>query len=255
MAYLLLRMCPMYKVTLALFCVLLTGLTHAQTIDLSSPNARMPEFRPALLGSGPDALINRIDTKGLLQKGQKNAAIMFNCSVLKNGDVGWSATYRGTPDSKALDEELRAGLRQTKFIPAVFNRTPVDAVYYGTVTFAVIDGKPRLRIFSNQEADELKRESDFVGPQPIFGAESKFTGFHYPAGQAVLVKGSAVVKLKVDENGILKDIKLVDEEPAFVGFGDAALTDLRFARFIPAFRNGKPAACEVSLPVFYVPNG
>lgn len=244
----------MSKVVVALACLLSAELSYAQTIDVSSPAANTPQFRPALLGTGPNALINRIDSKALMQKGQKDAAIMFNCSVLKTGEIGWSATYRGTPDSKALDEELQSRLRQTKFIPAIFNKTPVDVVYYGTVTFAIVDGKPRLRIFSNQETDELKKESDFIGPQPIFGLTSKFTGFHYPMRETpVAVKGSAVVRVKVDEHGNLNDIALLDEEPPFLGFGDSAVTDLRLAKFIPAFRNGKPAACDVSLPVFYVP--
>lgn len=234
---------------------LLVELACGQTIDVTSPAANTPEFRPALLGTGPDALINRIDTNALIHGGQKNAAVMFNCSVLKTGELGWSMTYRGTSDSKALDQEVLTRLRETKFIPAIFNRQPVDVIYYGTVTFAVIDGKPRLRIFANQETDELKKESDFVGPQPFFGFESKFTGFHYPQGNSVIVKGSAVVKLKVDEYGNLKDIKLEEEEPPFLGFGDSAVADLRFAKFVPAFRNGKPTACEVSLPVFYVPKG
>lgn len=208
--------------------------------------------RPALLGAGPDALINRIDTKMLMEKGQKDAAIMFNCSVLKTGELGWSATYRGTPNSKLLEEEVLARLRGTKFIPAVHNHVPVEVIYYGTVTFAVVNGKPRLRIFSNQETEELKKETDFVGPQPFFGLDSKFTGFHYPE-TPVFVKGAVEVQLKIDENGNLQDIEVGMEEPPFIGLGDGALTDLRLAKFIPAFRNGKPVACQITLPVFYIP--
>jgi hypothetical protein len=245
---------PMRKIAALLSILLVVDLANGQTIDLSQKKSSLPKYRPALLGSGPNALINRIDTKMLMAKGQKDAAIMFNCSVLKNGELGWSATYRGTPDSKALEAEVLARLRETKFIPAVYNHTPVDAIYYGTVTFAVLDGKPRLRIFSNQQPDELKKESDFVGPQPIFGLESKFTGFHYPVRDTpVLVKGNVELKMKIDENGNLQDIQMVMEDPPFMGFGDSAMTDLRLAKFIPAFRNGKPVACEVNLPVFYVP--
>jgi len=111
-------------------------------------------YRPVLLGTGPDALINRIDTAGLINQGQKDAAIMFSCSVKKDGSVLSVSTYRGTPDSKPLEKEILKQLAvaaNPKMLPAVYNHIPVDAIYYGTVTFSVINGKPRLRIFSNQE--------------------------------------------------------------------------------------------------------
>lgn len=245
----------MRKLAAALLLILsIVDLTHGQTIDVQQKKGALPMYRPALLGAGPNALINRIDTKTLIAKGQKDAAVMFNCSVLKTGEIGWSTTYRGTADSKLLDEEVRARLRETKFVPAVYNHIPVDAIYYGTVTFAVVEGKPRLRIFSNQQPEELKKESDFIWPQPFFGLDSKFTGFHYPVSDTpVLVKGTAVAKLAIDETGTIQSLEVTEEEPPFLGFGDAAFADLRFAKFIPAFRDGKPVACEISLPVYYVP--
>ena len=209
-------------------------------------------YRPALLGAGPNALINRIDTQDLIKKGQKDAAIMFSCSVKKTGEVVWSGTYRGTPNSKLLEQEVHKKLADAKFAPAIYNRAPVDAIYYGTVTFALVDGKPRLRIFGNQETAELENEADFVGPQPFFGNESKFDGLHYPTYAApVLVDGVAEIQLKIDAAGNLQGIKLRAEEPPFSGFGDAAISDFKDAKFIPAFRDGKPVACEVRLPVFY----
>jgi TonB family protein len=129
----------------------------------------------------------------------------------------------------------------------------VDAIFYGTVTFRVANGKPRLRIFSNQEADELEKEHDFIGPQPFFGGGSGFTGFHYPPPDAarVVVDGLVQLKMKIDANGNLQEINVVSEEPPFLGFGDAALADFRNAKFIPAYRDGKQVACDVTLPVFY----
>jgi TonB family protein len=230
------------------------GLLSSQTIDLTSPKSTLPKYRPAVLGSGPSALINKIDAKGLLAKGQKDAAVMFICSVLKTGELGWSGTYRGTPGSKLLEDELRQRLLEVKFVPAVYNQVIVDAIFYGTVTFVVVDGKPRLRIFSNQEAAELKKESDFIGPQPVFGLDSKFQGFHYPTQEMpVKLRGAVELKLKIDANGSPTEMKLGEEEPPFLGFGDAALFDFRGAKFVPAFRDGKPVACEVTLPVYYVP--
>jgi hypothetical protein len=220
------------------------------------PAAALPMYRPILIGQGPKSLIDRIDTQDLLKKGQKDALIMFNCAVRKDGSVEWSATYRGTPDSDFLKQELQKRLSPAsdpRFIPAVYNHQPVDAIYYGTVTFAVLDGKPRLRIFSNQEAEELAKEHDFIGPQPFFGNESKFTGFHYPPPEEarVLVDGMVELKMRVDATGNLQEINALSEKPPFLGFAKAALADFSNTRFIPAFRDGKPVACDVTLPVLY----
>ena len=213
-------------------------------------------YRPVLLGTGPDALINRIDTAGLIKQGQKDAAIMFSCSVKKDGAVLSVSTYRGTPDSKLLEQEVLKKLSlaaNPKFIPGIYNHIPVDAIYYGTVMFAIVNDKPRLRIFSNQEREELKKESDFISPQPFWGADSKFTGFRYPSSETapVMVNGSAELALKVDATGNLQDLKLLSEQPPFLGFGAAAFEDMSKAKFIPAFRDGKPVACDVKIPIYY----
>lgn len=244
----------------AIICLAIVDLVAGQTVDMksSAATASLPKYRPALLGSGPDALINRIDTADLMKKGQKNAAIMFVCSVKKTGEVVWSGTYRGTPDSKLLEQELQKRLApatNTKFIPAVYNYEPVDAIYYGTVTFAIVNEKPRLRIFANQEAAELEKESDFVGPQPFFGGESKFDGLHYPSKEDAPVQVNGVVELtfKIDENGNTLAMEAKTEEPPFLGFADTAMKDFEKAKFIPAFRAAQPVACEVTLPVYYKP--
>jgi hypothetical protein len=133
----------------------------------------------------------------------------------------------------------------------------VDAIYYGTVTFAIVNDKPRLRIFSNQERTELVKESDFIGPQPFWGGDSKFNGFHYPTSETapVEVDGSAELALKVDATGNLQDLRLLSEQPPFLGFGDAAFEDMSRAKLIPAFRDGKPVACEVKIPIYYKAQG
>ncbi len=230
-------------------------------VDVSSSQAtNLPMYRPVLLGTGPDALINRIDTAGLIRQGQKDAAIMFSLSVKKTGEVLSVSTYRGTPDSKLLEQEILKKLSAAanpKVIPAIYNHMPVDAIYYGTVIFAIVNDKPRLRIFSNQERAELAKESDFIGPQPFWGGDSKFNGFHYPSRESapVEVDGSAELELKVDATGSLRDLKVLSEQPPFLGFGDAAFDDLSKAKFIPAFREGKPVASDVKVPVYYKPKG
>jgi Gram-negative bacterial TonB protein C-terminal len=244
----------------ALVLLSIVDLGWSQVDVSSSKSANLPMFRPILLGTGPEALINRIDTATLIQQGQKDAAVMFNCSVKRDGTVVSASAYRGTPDSRLLEHELLRKLSAAanpKFIPAIYNHIPVDAMYYGTVTFAVVDGKPRLRIFSNQELSELAKESDFIGPQPFWGADSKFSGFHYPSSETapVPVDGQAELELKVDANGNLQDLKLVSEGPPFLGFGEAAFNDFSRAKFIPAFREGKPVPSDVKLSVYYTAPG
>jgi Gram-negative bacterial TonB protein C-terminal len=237
----------------------LAGTAWSQTMDIPTGKSNeLPMYRPILMGTGPDALINRIDTKDLMAKGQKQGVLMFICFVDKTGQVTKSGIYRSEDDAsvKPLEDELRRRLSPAAnptFIPAVYNHVPVDAIYFGTLTFAVVDGKPRLRIFSNQQPDEVSKEHDFIDPEPIFGGPSAFTGLHYPfnVGDSVETNGFVELEMKIDAQGNLQDIKVLREEPPLVGFGKTALSDFEGAKFIPAFRNGHPVACDVKLPFYY----
>jgi hypothetical protein len=216
--------------------------------------AELPMYRPALLGTGATSVINRIDSVGLIKNGQKDATLSFCCSVTKEGDISNVWTYRGTPGYELLEKELVKCLDQTKFIPAVYDHHPVYVLFYGTVTFKIVDNKPRLRIFANQEVEELKKESDFIGPQPFAGADSKFEGLHYPNdGLTSILTGIVDLAVKVDGDGNMKELRVVGEYPPLAGFARAAAEDFRVAKFIPAFRNGKPVECSITLPVYYEP--
>jgi len=180
---------------------------------------------------------------------------MFSCLVAPTGDIVRSGAYRGTKGSELLEQELLKRLANEKFIPAIHNHQPVIAIFYGTVTFAVVNGKPRLRIFANQQLAELKKESDFIDPQPFVGQDSKFAGLHYPeTGSTVQVTGVVELALDVDAKGNLKNMQVVSEEPPLLGFGDAAVSDFTGAKFIPAFRNGQPVESNVKIPVYYKPS-
>jgi TonB family protein len=250
-----------FAMRLGIFCFvgLLLGLASAQTPKPGSPSASpgptLPEIRPALIGTAPNSLINTIDTADLIKKGQKEAAIMFSCLVAPTGQIVRSGAYRGTRGSELLEQELLKRLVTARFIPAIHNRQPVIAVFYGTVKFALVNAKPRLRIFANQQLEEVDKETDFIDPQPYVGQDSKFTGLHYPeTGSTVAVTGVVGLALNVDATGNLKNIQVLSEEPPLLGFGDAALSDFNGAKFIPAFRNGKPVECNVKIPVYYKPS-
>src|SRR5213592_944354 len=248
---------------LRIFCIigllLSVELGSSQTPKTASPTPSprptLPEFRPALIGTGPDSLINRIDTADLIKKGQKDAAVMFSCLVAPTGDIVRSGAYRGTRGSEPLEQELLKRLAKAKLIPAIHNHQPVIAVFYGTVKFAVVNGKPRLRIFANQQLDQLDKESNFIDPQPYVGQDSKFTGVHYPeTGSSVAVTGVVELALNVDAQGNLESMQVVSEEPSLLGFGDAAISDFSGAKFIPAFRDGQPVESTVKIFVYYKPS-
>jgi Gram-negative bacterial TonB protein C-terminal len=233
--------------------------TPAPSKPAASPSAtvapaQLPQYRPALLGTGPTSVINRIDTAGLIRDGQKDGQLYFRCSVGKTGEIMDTWTYSQSPDSTLLERELVRCLDQAVFIPAVYDHEPVNVFFFGTITFKIVDGKPRLRIFANQEPEELKKESDFIGPQPFVGRGSKFEGLHYP-NDAVTSELTGLVELgmKIDATGKLLDLRVVSEYPPLVGFRRAAAEDFRVASFIPAFRDGKPVECNVTLPVYYEP--
>jgi TonB family protein len=249
-----------FRICCIIGLLLSVELASSQTPQAASPSpspkSTLPEFRPALIGTGPDSLVNRIDTADLIKKGQKDGAVMFSCLVAPTGDIVRSGAYRGTVGSELLERELLKRLANEKLIPAIHNHQPVIAIFYGTVTFAVVKGKPRLRIFANQQLDELKKESDFIDPQPYVGQDSKFNGIHYPdTGSTVQVTGVAELAVDVDAQGNVKSMNVVSEEPPLLGFGDAAITDFSGAKFIPAFRNGQPVESNVKIPVYYKPAG
>ena len=105
-----------------------------------------------------------------------------------------------------------------------------------------------------EEAEELKNESDFIGPQPFSGRDSKFEGLHFPNDiVAAPISGLVELAMKIDATGNLKDLRLVSEYPPLAGFWRAAAEDFRVAKFIPAFRDGKPVECSITLPVYYEP--
>ena len=258
-----------FAMRLGVFCfvalVLSAGLASAETPKPGSPSPtpdqKLPEVRPALIGTAPNSLTNTIDTANLIKKGQKEAAVMFSCLVAPSGQVVRSGAYRGTHGSELLEQELLKRLATAKFIPAIHNHQPVIAIFYGTVKFAVVNGKPRLRIFANQQIEEVDKETDFIDPQPYVGQnpkdpnDSKFTGLHYPeTGSTVAVTGVVELALSVDAKGNLTNMQVLSEEPPLLGFGNAALSDFGDAKFIPAFRDGKPVDSNVKIPVYYKPS-
>lgn len=212
-----------------------------------------PQFRPAVLGTSSDSLINRIDTKELLKKGQKDGAVMFCALVSPNGKAQSAWTYRPMPDTEALREELEKRLVEAKFTPPIYQYQPVSVLLFGTAVFSVASAH-HIQILLNQDPDELKKASDFIAPQPVIGGDSKFRGLTPPeTGTTVSLTAVVDLGLKVNKQGELKELRVLAEEPPLLGFGAAAEADLREAKFIPAFRLGDPEDSDIVQPICYKP--
>lgn len=217
----------------------------------SKPQSR-PQFRPAVLGTGSDSLVNRIDTAELLKKGQKDGAVMFCAVVAPNGDASTAWTYRAMPGTEALEQELITRLANAKFTPPIYQYQPVTVLLFGTAVFSV--AKPHIRILLNQDPVEIKAASDFISPQPVIGGDSKFDGLTPPeSGSPIPLTAVVDLRLKVNRQGELQGVQVLAEEPPLLGFGDAAEADFREAKFIPAFRFGDTDDADVVQPICYKP--
>jgi hypothetical protein len=142
-------------------------------VGFAELEAAEPRLRPALIGNGPKALINLIDTKKLMEKGQGNGLLSFQCFVSSTGLLANAVTFRATPGSEALDSEVNSALWRCRFIPAIYNGKYVEVVFIGTALFVVADGKPHLRIYANQNRDDIAKGNDFIAPQLIVGTTNK----------------------------------------------------------------------------------
>lgn len=207
----------------------------------SQQSAAQPQVRPALIGDGPKALVNVINIKSLLDKGQRDGLLSFTCYVSPSGNVRSSIVYRGTPGSEELAKELKSALTACRFIPAIYNGGRTDVWFAGTVVFFVNDGKPRLRVYANQNHDDIKQGNDFIAPQVIPGTRN-WPGAKYELEKArVYVQSGAVeLSITVDASGKLRDMKVVSEDPAGFNFGHAVMKEFANAKYIPGFRNGRP---------------
>lgn len=233
------------------FLALLSILALAQ----SQATAAEPRFRPALIGNGPKALVNVINTKRLVEKGQRDGLLMFSCYVDRSGH-GWNHTiYRETPGSKLLREELERVLWGCRFIPPIYNRERTDVWFTGTVIFFVTGGKPHLRVYANQSHDDIEKGNDFIAPQVVANTPDWVgSGYDLAAQKARVYQQNGAIQLSatVDANGNQRDLRVISEDPPGFGLGAVTRNTFAKAKYIPGFRNGRPADCTFDFPVFFL---
>ena len=208
----------------------------------------LPDRRPALIGSGPGSLVNLIDVQVLFQKGQRDAWVMFECGVAGDGYARGSDFFTASPNADLLKNEIRKRLRQTRFIPAVYNHRRTSAWFNGTAVFVVANGRPHLQLYAHQDLDEIKRGADFVAPQFIDVPDNYYLNLpHFPS-VATHDEAAGVVKLRhsVDANGKTTDVQVISEPPGYQ-LGDYLKKLLPRLDFSPGYRNGKPTATTYTL--------
>ena len=205
-----------------------------------------------MIGSGPSSLVNLIDTQGLFQKGQRDAWVMFECAVLADGVALGSEFFTASPDAGLLKNEVRKRLRQSRFIPAVYNHKRTFAWFAGTVVFVVTNGKPHLRIYAHQELDVIKSGVDFVAPQIIDVPNHYYLNFPKTPTATVRDDAAGVVKVRhsVDANGKTTNVELISEPPGSQA-GEYLKKALPMVDLTPGYRNGRPVATTYTFTWWY----
>ncbi len=184
-----------------------------------------------------------------MKRGQRDALLMFTCAIDPVGQGYGLQTYRESPGAEALKTHLLDRYQRALFIPALLESRPQTAIMFGTVIFSIVNEKPRLVIFLNQEEEDLRLGRAFIAPQVTFAAGRRFKGIFYPPG--VKAAGGVIASVDVDIAGNVRGAAVLEELPKGLGFGPQVVGQIRNALFIPGFRDGKAVACRFSMPVVF----
>lgn len=176
--------------------------------------------------------------------------VMFQCVVSELGRAHYSITYRGTPETQPLREEVLVKLNRAEFRPALVNGQKKTVLLNGTVMFAIIDGKPRIRVFLNQEEKDLLAGRDFIAPQVILDYGTKLKRIEWPTA-AGGNNGTVAMDYTITADGSVQGMKPSYENPKGMGFASEVMRGTEHAPFIPAFRNVKPVSCTFTLPFIF----
>jgi hypothetical protein len=189
-----------------------------------------------------------------MEKGQRDALLMFTCHVNPSGKVQFYYIYRETPEAKLLKEQVGNSIWACRFIPAIYNGQRADVVFIGTVVFWAADGKPHLRIYANQNHDDITKGNDFMAPQLLPNTLDQQAGSDPMLGKARVSgkKGAIELSITVDASGNQKDLKVLLEDPPGFGFGALAKNTYAKAKWISGFRNGHAVECTFDYPEWFI---
>ncbi|HEX8281026.1 MAG TPA: hypothetical protein VF551_06595, partial [Chthoniobacterales bacterium] len=165
------------------------------------------ETRPALLKQGPQSLVNVLSVDRLVQRGQGDGLLKFDFYVNIFGEPYSLITFGGSENTQVLSQELVDQLERARFIPAKHRGETCGAFMTGTLVFATSGGKPRLRIFLNQEKEYLNQASDFIAPQQLFPRSDKFKRYDDPFYR--IQPALVAIKIDTDVTGKILDARLL----------------------------------------------
>jgi len=158
------------------------------------------------------------------------------CVAKTDGSVGSCKVIRQYSKGPGYSDAALAIARLFKLKPATRLGRPVES----NVLFPVSYGSP-----NDSNPDWLQRPT-----------LDQLTAVYPAAAAAKGAEGRAVIRCVVGVEGLLHDCKVVDESPAGLGFGGAALAVAPTMLFKPATRYGKAVEAEITVPVnFKWPGG
>jgi len=122
---------------------------------------------------------------------------------------------------------------------------------------------PRAETPVNPAPAPASMQAAGVPSAEIFFRGSEVDVRAMPVNEATLVypghalasrqEGVVTLRLKIDHQGVLRDVAVVDAQPAGI-FEDAALAAVRELRFQPALRNGVPVGSVKTIEVPFHPD-
>jgi protein TonB len=81
--------------------------------------------------------------------------------------------------------------------------------------------------------------------------EIKAAVVYPPIAQRSGIEGRVILELFVDQNGLVQQIRILQENPKERGFGEAAVRAFTGKRAAPARANGQPVSCRYRYPVSF----
>lgn len=181
------------------------------------------EKKPVILRSFvPEIPRNRASIDGEIQ-----ALIAID----ENGYVTSAEIERGV--DKRLDKDALEGLYRWKFTPAMANGRPVAAKLRQIVTIS--DGQASIDLGQLDKQPEVR-----YSPKPLL------------RGAAARMQGFVLMRLRVDEKGIVTDARVVESTNSRLE--EPSIDVSRSWEFTPAYHNGRAVKSTIVIPFFYPMN-
>jgi TonB family protein len=216
---------------------LLVGLFFVTGVCVSHARAEL-STRPALIGTGEDSLASLLKYPTEALDAGQTGMVQFNCDVAADGRASnvqiVAAPQLGGPFARAVEQAMKTA----RFEPARLEGKAVAVTVPVTVLFLTGKEQPVIAIYLNHSIADVEAKKNYIARQPLLDQPYR-PDYPIPADRAGR-GGRIEVSYCLDTDGRMKDLKVLEETPAGYGFAASVTDALRKARYIPAFRDGKP---------------